>query len=269
MEPQYVLKKGVWCFTSEPHFEKKLEYSRCKELLSQGGYAVRNVYDFDTKDKTEFWYLIKDGFGGFEELTSKMRNKVRRGFNDCDIKMIAKEELLHKGYDVYCAAMEHYRVKAVASPKKEFEEIINSCDKEEWDFWGVYLKGSETLIAFAMNSVTEDMCGYRIMKAIPQYQQQHRPYYGLIYEMNRYYLEEKKKKYVSDGARSITNHSNVQSFLTEDFHFRRAYCHLQVIYPFWMKLIIKILYPFRKIIPFRKVTALLNMEWMARNSAEK
>lgn len=266
MELKYNLNKGVWCFTLAPHLEKKMDCSQCKKLLSHGGYAVRNVYDFDIKEETEFWYLIKDSFGGFDELTSKMRNKVRRSFNDCDIKQITKKELLSKGYDVYCEAMENYRVKAVASSKDAFIQRINFCKEDEWDFWGVYLKGTETLIAFAMNRVTEDMCGYSTMKAVPKYQQQHRPYYGLIFEMNRYYLCEKGKKYVSDGARTITNHSNVQSFLSDDFHFRKAFCHLQLVYPFWMRIIIKTLYPFRNVIPVRKIKAMLNMEWMARNS---
>lgn len=50
------------------------------------------------------------------------------------------------------------------------------------------------------------------MKAIPKYQKLY-VYYDLIYEMNRYYLEKRKVKYVNDGARSITNHSNIQLFL--------------------------------------------------------
>ena len=35
--------------------------------------------------------------------------------------------------------------------------------------------------------------------------------------MNRYYLEELKLKYVNDGARSITEHSNIQPFLIDTF----------------------------------------------------
>ena len=41
----------------------------------------------------------------------------------------------------------------------------------------------------------------------------HYPYFGLLFEMNKYYLGELKYKYVSDGWRSITAHSNIQPFL--------------------------------------------------------
>lgn len=67
---------------------------------------------------------------------------------------------------------------------------------------------TEKLVAFCMNAVTAESCEYRTMKAIPKYQKLY-AYYGLIYEMNRYYLEERKVKYVNDGARSISNHSNI------------------------------------------------------------
>lgn len=52
------------------------------------------------------------------------------------------------------------------------------------------------------------------------------PYYDLIYEMNRYYVEECKLQSVNDGARSLTEHSNIQLFLESKFWFRKAYCRL-------------------------------------------
>ena len=82
--------------------------------------------------------------------------------------------------------------------------------------------------------------------------------------MNEYYLGEKKYRYVADGARSITEHSHIQDFLIQNFNFRKAYCQLEVHYCWWMKLAVKMLYPFRKIIPLQRVKAILNMEAMQR-----
>lgn len=84
--------------------------------------------------------------------------------------------------------------------------------------------------------------------------------------MNRYYLEELGVKYVNDGARSITEHSNIQPFLIDKFHFRKAYCRLQVKYQWWVGIVVKLLYPFRKLIPVLKVKSILNMEAMSRNN---
>lgn len=82
--------------------------------------------------------------------------------------------------------------------------------------------------------------------------------------MNQYYLEELKLKYVNDGARSITEHSNIQPFLIDKFNFRNAYCHLELHYKWWFGLVVKAAYPFRKWITNGKAKAILNMEAMAR-----
>ncbi len=116
-----------------------------------------------------------------------------------------------------------------------------------------------------MNEVTSESCEYRTMKAIPAYQKLY-AYYGLIYEMNRYYLEERGLKYVNDGGRSLTNHSNIQPFLIEKFNFRKAYCHIEIHYRWWLKVVIKTLYPFRDLSLLRKIKPLLNMEAMAHNA---
>jgi hypothetical protein len=70
--------------------------------------------------------------------------------------------------------------------------------------------------------------------------------------------------YVNDGARSITNHSNIQPFLIDKFNFRKAYCRLNIYYKCWLGITIKILYPFRKFISNTTVKAVLNIEAMAR-----
>lgn len=144
------------------------------------------------------------------ELSSKMRNQVKKCFKTMRVEKISSECLLSDGYEVYVAVTGNYRVKAITKYQKLYA------------------------------------------------------YYGLIYEMNRYYLEDLKLKYVNDGARSITNYSNIQPFLIEKFNSRKAYCHLDITYRWWSWCIINVLYPFRAVIPICQVKALLNMEAMAR-----
>lgn len=79
-------------------FEDKLSEHQCDKLLSEGGFLVRNVFDFDRDTPSSFWYVIKDSFGGMEELSAKMRNQIRRSFKTCDIRMVSKEEMLSDGY---------------------------------------------------------------------------------------------------------------------------------------------------------------------------
>lgn len=227
---------------------------------------VRNVFDFDCKEKTSFWYVIKDSFGGMEELSSKKRNQVRKSFKMCDIRMVSRDEMIALGYEVHASAAENYKVKAVIPSREEYVKRFSSDNLKGHDYWAAFDKGTGKMIAFAINCVMPAYCNYETMKAIPQYQRTHYPYYGLLYEMNRYYLEEKGLKFVNDGARSITNHSNVQPFLMDTFNFRKAYCHIRLTYKWWFGLVVKVLYPLRKLIKITKVQAILNMEAMARGS---
>ena len=86
--------------------------------------------------------------------------------------------------------------------------------------------------------------------------------------MNEYYLKEKGLKYVSDGSRSITKHSNIQNFLINNFKFRRAYTNLKIYYKPLVKIAVIILYPFRFLIPQSKIKSVLRQESMARNTRE-
>ena len=258
----YRLYKQAWVFNSDPHKESKLGMDDVSKLFSKGGLIVRNVYDFDAKVETSFWYVIKDQFGGYEELSSKMRNQVKRCFKTMAVKQVSSDYLLANGYNVYVHAFESYKVKSHIPSMSEFESRIKNAQENE--FWGVFDLETNKLVAFSMNFVTDESCEYRTMKAIPEYQKKY-AYYGLIFEMNKYYLEEKKLKYVNDGSRSITNHSNIQPFLIEKFNFRKAYCKLHIYYKWWIKLIIKIFYPLRPVILIRKLRYLLDMEAMARN----
>lgn len=263
MTSGYRLYKGAWIFEQDPHKEKKLSEKEVKALLSQGGIMVRNTFNFDCESETSFWYVIKDSFGGMEELSSKMRNQVKKCFKTMRVEKISSDELVANGYPVYVAAMENYGTRPKMPTKSVFEKrIVNG---EENEYWGCFDIGTNKLVAFSMNSVTSESAEYRTMKAMPEYQKLY-AYYGLIFEMNRYYLEERKIRYVNDGGRTITNHSNIQSFLIEKFNFRRAYCNLDVYYKWWLGIIVKILFPFRTIITIGKLAAVMNMEAISRSN---
>lgn len=256
------LYKGAWVDSKAPDEQTKLDDSEVKQLLRQGGFFVRNTYNFDTNKATSFWFVIKDSFGGMEELSSKMRNQVRKSLKTYDVKRIDVEEFRRIALPIFNGAQKSYRVKAELTTPAGIERIATACCKE---FWAVYSKEGITPIAVAVNTIEGQSCNYNIMKCLPEYQHNSTyPYYGLIYEMNRHYLEERGLKYVNDGARSITEHSNIQPFLIDKFHFRRAYCEFSISYKWWVGIVVKILYPFKSIIPVPVISSLLNMEAMAR-----
>ena len=263
----FKLYKGAWIDDTPPHLTKELSRKECLILLDKGGYLVRNSYNFDVIQNTSFWYIIKDTFEGMDELSSRTRNKIRRSLKTYNIKRIQPDEFLRFGVTIYNLALGQYKVKAKTLSSEQFKDSIERQIKDgRFQYWGVFETITNTPVALAVCILNKDCCEYSTLKCVPSYLHNSTyPYYGLIYEMNRYYLQDLKLKYVSDGARSITEHSNIQPFLEEMFNFRKAYCNLQIEYKWWLGLAIKVLYPFRKIIKIKKIQSLLRMEAMRRN----
>ena len=260
----FTLYKGCWINNSAPHLWKKLSGNEMSDLLSKGGLMVRNVYDFDCPNETSFWCIIKDSFGGMDELSSKTRNRIRRAFTTIDYKLISPTQLLADGgYEVMVKACQGYKVKCDYPCETAFKKYMMSLS--DCQIWGGYLKESGQIVVYSICRVGQDYCNLQTCKCDPFFLRHYYPYYGLFYFLSEHYLKQCGLKYIFDGTRTVTEHSNVQNYLEEKFNFRKVYCKLQVEYKPWMKLIVNILYPFRRceILPL-KVRGVLNMEAMRR-----
>lgn len=260
MNYDFFLYRHAWRYNLAPDCEPELSDSQCKELLHQGGWFVRNTYDFDCKQVTKFWYLIKDSFGGMEELSSNERNKLRRCFQVFEYKLVDKKLFREWAYPIAKATFDDYKVTDREMNEQVFNEYLDHCERNNYDYWGAFNKETEQLVGFCAVHLFDDSCEYGVIGFLPEYKHNATyPYYGFFYKMNEYYLGEKCFKYVADGARSITEHSNIQPFLEQNFKFRKAYCKLKIRYKWWFGAIVRVLLPFRNVIPSRNVKAILNM----------
>ncbi len=261
----YHLYRKAWRFSGAPHEEPKLKKEEQKALLKQGGLLVRNTYDFDCHEETSFWYVIKDRFGDMEELSPRVRNKVRHAQNSFNYRLIDQALLKENGYPIIAETYADYAVKDRTMNEEIFKNYL---DQYEFDYWGVFDRESVELVGFSCVRRWDDSCEYDLSGLRPRYKYNGSyPYYGLYHAMNQYYLQEQGFRYVSDGSRSITEHSHIHEFLTQNFNFRKAYCKLEVHYQWWMKIAVKMLYPFRKMIKNPNVKAVLMMEAMQHGEA--
>ncbi len=256
----FFLYRHAWRYNLAPDCEPELSDSQCKTLLKKGGWMVRNTFDFDCMEKTNFWYIIKDSFDGMEELSSNVRRKVRKALRNYDYKPINNFVLRAEGYPIIAEAFYDYKVKDRKMNSDIFFDYLDYCFNEPFDYWGIFTKENQQLVGFCTVHVWEESCEYGVSAVLTESKRNGTyPFYGLYHYMNEYYLGEKKFKYVSDGSRSITEHSNIQPFLEHNFKFRKAYCKLKVRYKWWFGAIVRVLYPFRNLITNRNVRAVLKM----------
>lgn len=255
-----------------PHTKIELDKNDISFLLKKSkAFFLRWVSDFDRKDKTQFWYVIKDNFGDFDELSSNTRSKIRRGLKKCYVKKVDKKEIADQGYNVYIKAFDRYDTFIKPLSEEEFKKNIEQTD---YDYWAVYFKENDELVAFSQNIIADLTVNYSVIKLHPDYLKYYTSY-ALLFEMNKYYLSEHNFKYVNDGARSLSHATNIQNFLIEKFKFRKAYCTLNVAYSPLVEIFVKILYPFRKIIEklkfsiAQKITVVLRHEEIRRSFIKK
>ncbi len=260
------LYKSTWIFLEESE-EKRLSTEDANALLKKRGLMVRNTYDFDTKEETSFWFIIKDNLEDISKLPFSARRNIRRALRFYNIKKINVNEFSEKAFPIITSAQKSYKVKSKVTSEKEFEaEVGQYKEDNNKDFWIVERKSDNEAVAIAINTIKKDSCEYDTMRCKPEaLHDRTYPYYGLIYEMNRHYLGEKKLRYVNDGSRTVTEHSSIQDFLIHNFGFRKAYCKLKIHYKWWLNVVIKVLFPLRNIIPIRNIRGILKMEAYSRN----
>ena len=259
----FSLYRHAWRCSLPPHLEPQLTDHSCITLLKNGGLLVRNTYDFDQKEQSDFWYIIKEHFGGLEEHTSNERKKIRRSLKSYNFHLIDNETLRNNGFPIIKAAYQDYHVHDRQMSRKIFNAYLDRCEKENFDYWGVFEKESGMLVGFSIVRMWDDACEYDTTVVLPRCKHNATyPFYGLFYKMNEHYLGELKLKYVSDGTRSITEHSNIQPFLEHNFKFRKAYCKLKIRYKWWFGIIVRTLLPFQKQIRNINAKAILRMHKM-------
>ena len=262
---QFYLYRHAWRYDGASHLEPRLQEHEWKDLLKQGGMMVRNTYDFDIPEETQFWYIVKDHFEGLDGLKPRVRNKIRHANNYFEYQLIPYDQFEREVFPILEDTFAHYKVHDRTMNRDVFSDYLKYCQQRRFDYWGIFLKETDKMVGFCTVNNWNDSCEYGYSGIYSNYKSHgYYPYYGLYHHLNGYYLDKQGFRYVSDSARSITNHSEIQDFLIQNFNFRKAYCRLAVHYNWWMKIAVKMLYPFRKIIPIPQVKAILNMERMAR-----
>lgn len=269
--------KGVLLPLTAQHHSVNLSKKEQNELLKKSGvHLIKWVNEWDNPLPTNYWYVIKDSFGGLAELKSNMRNQVRKGLKLCEVRKIDADFLLKNGYLIYKNAHIHYQQKSNSPIKMPTEESFKNIYKKiatVSEFWGVFEKESNQFIAFAENVIRDRGVVYGSMKFDPAYLKLY-PSYSLIHTMNQYYLEDCKMRYVSDGPRALSHETQIQDMLIRKFNFRKAYCKLNLAFSPFLEFTVSIFYPLRNIVysinqkHFKELSVVLKMAEIVKNDGK-
>ncbi len=232
---------------------------------------IRWTNQFDKKD-SKFWYIIKDSFEGFDELSTNTRSKVRRGNKRLYAQPVEFQFVRENGYQTYINAFQSYNTFEKPMTETHFYEYITKLENSgQYELWGCWDKLDNKLAGFSENFLFDDTCFYETIFLDPFYLKYYSSYV-LFYEMNKYYLQKKGFRYVHDGSLSLSHETGVQDFLISKFKFRKAFCNLCIAYRRDIYWLANALYPMRSFVykgndhVRKKIAVLLRHEEIRRSS---
>ena len=255
-----------------PHELPNLEALKQKRVWSEKGKPLlaRWIDNFDCGYETNWWYVIKDTPFDISALKAKRRYEINKGLKNFDVKRILASDYCEDIYNIRVKAFSAYPEKYRPTvDKNELIASLSDCSKNI--VYGAFSKENGELCGYAYLTKQGKCLDYNVHKTNPEYEHlaiNAAIVYGIL-EDNVEHLS--NGGYICDGSRSISHETAFQDYLEKYFEFRKAYCHLHVKYKPGVNFIVKLLYPFRRILKkfdnmskIHKINAVLLMENIVR-----
>lgn len=257
---------------SAPHIKPDVEKIKNKKNWDRRAFFARYTTNFDCKKETEWWYCIKDTPINIDDMKSNKRYKINKGLRYVDVKKISPEDYSEELYKCFEKATERYETYKNFQNKETFKKSLK---KDMHEYWAAFCKKTGAIVAYTINKVDTDSVDFSVLKFDPEYMK-YQVSAAILYVMIYEYINNQGKKYVCDGARCINHKTNIQEYLEDMFGFRKAYCKLNLVYrkPFGM--LVKIIFPLRKILGMfdsnrllANINSVLRMEEIVRKQKKE
>ena len=260
--------------TCAPHENPDLSAINDRDFWKPGGGRIplfaRWTEDFDCDNETEFWYTILDHHFDINSIKSKHRYYIKQGMKNFDVVKFD-----YYGFERYkkrllgiinAVRINDYHIKAVSKI---------AVPTENQYYLGAFEKGMHDeahLVGWAFVIEHEEYIEFSSLKVLPEYEKKSinaAIVYRLISEYNH---QLSKSFYITNGTRTINHPTQFNKYLRRMFEFRKAYCKLRIKYRWFVKPVIRTLYPFRKKMYdkdktgiMHQISAVLKMEEIARS----
>lgn len=209
---------------------------------------ARWTTEFDRQAETQWWYVIKDTPFVLSELKAKRRYEINKGVKNFDVRCIEPREYRDELYEVQIAAYSVYPEKY--RPKIDKESFMKSIDNwTKFEVFGAFEKETNKFCGYSfLEKIGENYIKFAVQKTMPEFEKlalNAALVYGIL-ENYAGFLRD--GGYICDGERSISHETKFQDYLEKYFGFRKAYCRLNLKYRPGISWIIKLMYPFRRLL---------------------
>jgi hypothetical protein len=176
-----------------------------------------------TRDPTEWWHVVSDQFDR-AELSSNVRNQIKRGFHANDVRPIQTEWLAAHGYNCYLESFSRYKGARPVSAT-EFEREIRLRADAPIEAWGVF--AGEELAGYALMIVEDQRGATSAIKYKPSALREYASYALTATLLDEYVGN--RHLALTNGSRPVLHKTEMQEFLLK-FGFERRYGALEIVY---------------------------------------
>lgn len=211
---------------------------------------ARWTTDFDCKEETNWWYVIKDNPLDITTLKAKRRYEITKGCRYFEVRLLEDPmEYADELCDVQIAAFSAYPEKYRPTVDKE-RFVASLSGWKNATVYGAFSREDNRLCGYAYLTQEENVLHFSVLKTCPD-SEKLAVNAALVYKILFDYQDKLVKGcYICDGARSVFHETAFQDYLEKYFGFRKAYCRLHIEYNPKVKWLILFLYHFRGL--FRK-----------------
>lgn len=241
----------------------------------EGTLLVRWTTDWDCGYETEWWYIIRESPFDIETLSKNSRKHIRQAMQKCYVKKINTVDYIDALYYCYEKTVDNYKNFQGKISFEGFSKMYLNCESSGVDCWGCFSIESNDLIGYITVVPYDDYAETQTAKFLPEYLNL-RTSDAIYYTVFEYYLNQQGKKYVCSGTRNISHITNTQDYKIKTFNCRKAYCKLHIRYKPKISCVIKLLYPFRKILSLfdsiskiHQINAVIKMEEIIRRQRKR
>ena len=180
------------------------------------------------------------------------------------------------GEQIYSLLVETCKTYKGIKASVDREEIL--CAVKYWQssyykVYGAFFRENGELAGYTLLRKNDNCISIPVYKTHPQYEK-YQASAALLNKMLQDHADFLASGgYICDGSRNIQHKTNFHGYLAKYFQFRRAYCRLHIIYHPRIRLFVKMLYPFRKILRrldgirlIHNINGVLLMEEISRSS---
>ena len=247
----------------EVDFESLNDKTIWKQFLPYRPLLACWTTHFDCGYDTGWWYCIMDKPFDLSSLSSNRRTKMNQALRNFNVHIIDVKEYAEQMFDVHISAWKTYHKTGTFDTEKD----LFCKEVKQWQeiVFGAFDKESNCLAAYYRVKVNPAHIDLVTLKSMPSFEKK-RVNLAIMYVVYNFFRKDiEQGKFLCGGSRNIYHQTNFQEFREKNFGFRKAYAHLHIQYAPFISFLVKIMYPFRKMIrkiPFKVANQISGVLWM-------